>query len=180
MALAGLPAGDQIAGETGRAIRPAALWLQTIASGDGFQFHPHCIHDGNHAMRLEFKGRECRAELVDGQRIVAFHQHVAAPIAHAHHDQLDLEIGGRFSLGEHLQNPLPGILVFHRRALRSFKPTDHVFHVKSFLVRGFSIVYVGNEREVSQCHPGGKLYLQPGIISKLKRRKPHRPIRPPE
>jgi hypothetical protein len=46
------------------------------------------------------------------QRLIAIHQHIPTPIAHPHHEQLDLEIGGRLPLSENLQYPLLGILVF--------------------------------------------------------------------
>jgi hypothetical protein len=37
---------------------------------------------------------------VNGYRIVAIHQHMPTPLAHAHNEQLDLEIGGRLPLKE--------------------------------------------------------------------------------
>jgi hypothetical protein len=65
---------------------------------------------------------------VNGRRIVAVQQHIPTPVTHAYDEQLDLEIAGRFSLREHLKDPLLRILVFHRRALRTFGPAEHVFH----------------------------------------------------
>ena len=38
---------------------------------DGFEFDPVCVFDGNYGSRLEFENRVRRAELVNGQRIVA-------------------------------------------------------------------------------------------------------------
>ena len=70
-----------------------------------------------------------RAKLVNGQRIVAVHQHMPAPLADPHYEQFDLEIGGRLPLTEHLKDSLLGILVLHRRTLRAFEPADHVLHL---------------------------------------------------
>lgn len=89
--------------------------FQSIAPGDSFEFDPDCVLDGNHGSRLEFESRVGRAELVNGQRIVAVHQHVPTPFAHSHYEQLDLEAGGRLPLTEHLKYPLLGILVLRRR-----------------------------------------------------------------
>src|SRR6266851_7765944 len=49
-------------------------------------------------------------------------------ITHSYDEQLDLEIVGRLPLSENLQYPLLGILVLHRRPLRTFGPADHVLH----------------------------------------------------
>ena len=51
-----------------------SLAFQSVAPGDGFEFDPDCVFDGNHGSRLEFESRVRRAELVNGQRIVAVHQ----------------------------------------------------------------------------------------------------------
>jgi len=44
--------------------RHARRWLRV---------RPGCVFDGNHGSRLEFESRVRRAELVNGQRIVAVH-----------------------------------------------------------------------------------------------------------
>ena len=104
------------------------LAFESIAPCNGFKLHSDRVHNGNHRPCFEYKSREGRAELVNGQRIVAVHQHIPAPIAHSHHEQLDLEIVGRLPLSENFQDALLGILVLHRRSLRALGPTDHVFH----------------------------------------------------
>src|SRR2546422_8392267 len=43
----------------------------------------------------------------------------SAPVAHADNEHLDLEIVRRLPLTENLQNALLGVLVLHRRSLRS-------------------------------------------------------------
>src|SRR6266576_1694375 len=105
-----------------------SLAFESIAPGNRFQFDPHSVLDGNHGSRLDFKSRIGRAELVNGQRIVAVHQHMPTPLAHSHDEHLDLEIGGRLPLSENLQYPLLDILVLRRRSLRTFEPADHVLH----------------------------------------------------
>ena len=89
--------------------------LQSIAPGNSFEFDPDSILDGNHGARLEFKCREGRACLVNRHRIVAVHQHMPTPLAHLHYEQLDLEIGWRLPLTEHIENPLLGILELRGR-----------------------------------------------------------------
>src|SRR6266568_3160259 len=111
-----------------------SLAFEAIAPGNRFEFDPDRILDGNHGSCLEFKSRPGRAYLVNGRRIVAVHQHMPTPLAHSHDEHLDLEIGGRLPLSEYLQYPLLGILVFHRRTLRTFEPADHVFHWYSLLL----------------------------------------------
>jgi hypothetical protein len=62
---------------------------QPIAPSDGFEFDPDSVLDWNYGSCLHFKSGQGRAELVNGQRIVAGHQQV-----------------GRLSLSENLQYPL--------------------------------------------------------------------------
>src|SRR6266576_4713946 len=107
------------------------LALYSIMKGNRFKLHPDSVHDGNHWSCFEYKRRESRTELVNGQRIIAVHQHIPTPIAYPHHEQLDLEIVGGFPLSENLQYSLLGILVFHWRSLRTFEPADHIFHCYS-------------------------------------------------
>jgi hypothetical protein len=63
---------------------------------------------------------------VNGRWIVAVHQHMPTPFAHSHYEQLDLEICGRLPFSEYFKYSLLGILVFCRRTLWAFEPTDHV------------------------------------------------------
>src|SRR5881397_1092489 len=105
-----------------------SLAFEAIAPGNRFEFDPDSVLDGNHGSCLEYKSRPGRAYLVNGRRIIAVHQHMPTPLAHSHHEQLDLEIGGRLPLSENLQYPLLGILVLRRRSLRTFEPADHVLH----------------------------------------------------
>ncbi len=66
--------------------------------------------------------REFRATLVNRERIVAVHQHMPAPLAHANHEKLDLEIGRRLPLAKHLEDSFLGVLILYRRTLRPFEP----------------------------------------------------------
>src|SRR5271163_412381 len=66
--------------------------FETIAPCDRFEFDPDSVHDGNHGSCLDFEGGKHRTELVNGQRVVAVQQHIAAPVAHAHDEHLDLEV----------------------------------------------------------------------------------------
>src|ERR1700751_90710 len=104
------------------------LAFEPITKCNRFKLHPDSVHNGNHWPCFEYKSREGRAELVNGKRIMAVHQHRHTPIANSHYEQLDLEIVRRLPLSKNLQYPLLGILVLHRRPLRTFEPADHVFH----------------------------------------------------
>src|SRR5216684_9163163 len=105
-----------------------SLAFESIPKGNRFLFHPDSVHDGNHGAHLEYKSRQHRAELVNRQRIVAIQHHIPAPVTHSYYEQLDLEIGGRLPLSENFEYPLLGILILHRRSLRTFGPGEHVFH----------------------------------------------------
>jgi hypothetical protein len=65
--------------------------FQPIAPGDGFEFDADGLLDCNHESCLDFKSRQRRAELVNGQRIVAVHQQVPTPLAHSHNVRLMIE-----------------------------------------------------------------------------------------
>src|SRR5205085_12312180 len=86
--------------------------FEPVTKGNRFLFYPDGVHDWNHGARFEYKSRQHRAKLVNRQRIVAIQHHVATPVAHSNHEQLDLEIGGRLPLRENLQNPFLGVLIF--------------------------------------------------------------------
>lgn len=108
-----------------------SLAIQSVAPRDRFEFDPDCVFDGNYGVRLEFKCGERRAKLVNRQRIVAVHQQMPTPLAHSHYEKLDLEIGWCLPVAEHFKDSLLSRLVFHRRALRAFKPADYVLHLFS-------------------------------------------------
>jgi hypothetical protein len=112
--------------------RRLLLALQSVAPSDDLKFTPDCVLDRDYRVHLEYKRGQHRTKLVNRHWIVAFHQHVSAPLADAYYEKLDLEIGGCLPLSEYLKDSLLGILVLDGRALRAFKPTDHVFHVVSF------------------------------------------------
>src|SRR5439155_17298357 len=78
--------------------------------------------------RLELERRKHGAEFVHRQRIVAVHQHVPTPISHADNEHFDLEVGGGLPWTKDFKDSLLGILVFERRTLGAFKPTEHIFH----------------------------------------------------
>src|ERR1700674_457329 len=115
-----------------------SLAFQSVAPGDCFEFDPDCVLDGDHGARLEYKGREHRAKLVNRQRIVALHQHMPTPLAHTDYKYLDLEIGWRLPRSKHLQDSLLGILVLYGRTLRALEPADHVLHLFSSIANGLT------------------------------------------
>src|SRR5437870_2666929 len=63
--------------------------FQPVAPGDGFEFDTDSVFDGNHGSRLEYESRVRRAELVNGQWIVALHEQVSTPFADAHNEQFN-------------------------------------------------------------------------------------------
>jgi hypothetical protein len=91
-----------------------SLAFEFVAKGNRFLFHADSVHDGNDGTCLEYKSGQHGAELVNGQRVVAIQHHIPAPVTHSYYKQLDLEIAGRFPLGENLQNALLGVLIFYR------------------------------------------------------------------
>src|SRR5438067_824002 len=106
-----------------------SLAFQSVAPGHYLEFAPDCVLHADHGMHLKHKCREHGAKLVNGYRIVAFHQHVPTPLAHTHHEKFNLEIGRRLPLAEDLEDSLLGILVLYRRTLRAFEPADDVLHI---------------------------------------------------
>lgn len=73
-----------------------SLAVQSVAPGNCFAFDPDRIFDGNDGVRGELKLGKHRAKLVNRQGIVALHQQMPAPVADAHDEKLDVEIGWRF------------------------------------------------------------------------------------
>ena len=51
--------------------------------------HPDGASYDNYRARFECKRRQHRAKLVNGQRIVAVHQHMPAPLADPHYEQAE-------------------------------------------------------------------------------------------
>src|SRR2546428_9449158 len=69
------------------------LALQSIAPSDDLKFAPDCILDRDYRVHLEYKCRQHRAKLMNRHRIVAFHQHVPAPLADSYYEKFDRGIG---------------------------------------------------------------------------------------
>src|SRR4029078_12505348 len=65
---------------------------EPVAPCHHFKLYPDGVHDRHNRPRLEHERRQHRAELVNGQRIIAIDHHIAAPIADPNHEHLDLEI----------------------------------------------------------------------------------------
>src|SRR5690349_9758234 len=113
-----------------RAGRPS-LVFQPISPGDNFEFAADGFVDRYDRVHLEHERREHRTEFVNGHQIIAFHQHVTAPLPDSDHKEVDLEIGWRLPLAKHLKYSFLCILVFRGRTLRAFEPADHVLHRRS-------------------------------------------------
>jgi hypothetical protein len=96
-----------------------SLAIQAIAPGDYFEFATNGVLDGDYRVHLEYEGREHRAKLVNGYWIVALHQHMPTPLAHADYEKLDLEIGWRLPLAKHLEDSLLGILILYLAGVRT-------------------------------------------------------------
>src|SRR5581483_4512842 len=82
------------------------LCFQPVAKGHGLEFYANGVGDRNHGMHGELKGRQHRAKLVHREWIVAVHEHMSAPIAHADDEHLDFEIVGRLPLAKDVQDSL--------------------------------------------------------------------------
>src|SRR6185369_13622133 len=108
--------------------RPPSRALQSIPPGNDLELAADGFLDRNDGSRLEYEGGKHRTKFVNGQRIVAVHQHMPTPLANSHHEELDLEIGGRLPLTEYFEDSLLGMLVLHGRALRAFEPAYHILH----------------------------------------------------
>jgi len=72
---------------------------------------------------------------MNGRRIVAVQQHVAAPVAHADNEQLDLKIAGRL-LRENLKDPLLRILVLYVVGKAVIGPKRHSRRCKRVVAIG--------------------------------------------
>src|SRR5689334_3688685 len=115
--------------------------FQAIAPGDHLQFAADGFFDGDDRAHLEHERGEHRTEFVNGHQVIAFHQHVPAPLADPDHEEVDLEVARRLPLAEHIQDPLLRVLVFHWRTLLALEPADHVFHGRPF--RSLSVARPG-------------------------------------
>src|SRR6185295_19835437 len=87
------------------------------------------VLDRDDRSRLEDESWKHRTKFVDRQRIVTIDQHVTTPLADAHHEEFDLEVGGRLPLTEYFEDSLLGVLVLHGRTLRALEPADHILHL---------------------------------------------------
>src|SRR5579872_7151232 len=102
--------------------------FEALAPVDHLELDPDRIGDRDHRPCLELESGQHRAEFMDGCRVVAIRQHVSAPVADPADEHLDLEIGRRLPAAEHVEDPLLGILIVGRRALRALVPADHPLH----------------------------------------------------
>src|SRR5258705_2359408 len=93
----------------------SGAWFQTVSPGDDLEFAADGFFDRDDGMHLEHERRKHRTEFVNSHRIVAFHQHVPAPLADSDHEEVDLEIAWGLPLAEDFEDSLLGILVFRRR-----------------------------------------------------------------
>src|SRR5690349_16954639 len=91
---------------TSRSSRP----FQAISPGDDLELASHGFFHRNDGVHFEHECREHRTELVNGHQIVAFHQHVAAPLADADHEEVNLEVGWCLPLAEDFEDSLLRIL----------------------------------------------------------------------
>ncbi len=91
--------------------------FQSISPGDDLEFAADGFFDRDDGVHLEHERREHRTEFVNGHRIVAFHQHVPAPLADSDHKEVDLEIARRLPLAEDFEDSL-----FERSRIRSANP----------------------------------------------------------
>ena len=105
-----------------------SLTFQSIPPGNDLEFAADGFLDRNDGPRLEYESRKHRTKLVNGHRIVALYEHMPTPLADSYHEEVDLEIGGRLPLTEHLKDSLLGILVLDGRTLRAFEPAEHVLN----------------------------------------------------
>jgi len=92
---AGRPVERGVRPRSGRRRWPRSLAFQSISPGNRLEFDADSVLDGNHGSCLEFECGKRRADLVHRHRIVAVDQHMPTPLADSHHEQFDLEIGGR-------------------------------------------------------------------------------------
>jgi len=74
------------------------------------------------------KAGSIEQKFMERQWVVAIHQQISSPIAHAYHEELDLKIGGRLPLPKNLEDSRLSLLVFGGRTLWAFVPADHVLH----------------------------------------------------
>ena len=90
------------------------LVFESIAKGNRFEFYPDGVLDWNDWSCLKYKSRKHRAELVNGRRIIAVQQHIPAPVTHAYHEHLDLEVPGCLPLRKDLEDPFLRVFILDR------------------------------------------------------------------
>src|SRR6476620_576459 len=105
--------------------------FESVAPRHHLEFGTDSVRNRNYRTHFKRKRRQHRTEFMQRQRIVAIHQQISTPIAHAYHEELNLEIGGSLPLTENLEDPRLGLFVFGGRTLRAFVPRDHVLHLSS-------------------------------------------------
>src|SRR6185369_4957082 len=110
---AGWPVEREVSPRSGRSRRPPSLAFQSISPGNYFEFATDSVLDRDDGSRLEYESRKHRTKFVNRQRIVTVYQHVTTPLTDSHHEEFDLEIGGRLPLTEDLKDPLLDILVLY-------------------------------------------------------------------
>jgi len=102
--------------------------FQSISPGNYLELAADGFLDRNDGMYFEDEGGKHRTKFVNRHRIVTFHQHVPTPLTHSNYEEINLKIGGRRPLTEHLKDPFLGILVLHGRTLGPFEPANHILH----------------------------------------------------
>ena len=102
--------------------------FQIVAPGHHLELASNRVVDGNDGSRLKLERRQHRGELVHFDGIVAIGQHVAAPIADPDDEHLYGEVRRPLPFAKDVKNALLSPLIFDRRPLRAFIPSDHIFH----------------------------------------------------
>ena len=105
-----------------------SLDFESVAPSHDFEFGTDGVPDRNYGTHLEGEGRQHRTKFMERQWVVAIHQQISSPIAHAYHEELDLKIGGRLPLPKNLEDSRLSLLVFGGRTLWAFGPANHVLH----------------------------------------------------
>ena len=101
---------------------------KTVAPGDYFKFGTDGIFNRDDRTCFEHKCGKHGTELVNGERIVAFDEHVASPLADPDDKELDFEVRRRLPIAKDLKDAFLGVFVLDRRALWALEPADYIFH----------------------------------------------------
>src|SRR5437763_440701 len=105
-----------------------SLDFEPVAPSHDFEFGTDGVRDRNHGAHLKGEGRQHRTKFMKRQWVVAIHQQISSPIAHAYHEELDLEIGRGLPLPKNLKNSRLSLFIFGGRTLWAFVPADDVLH----------------------------------------------------